>query len=35
MVIVTVSGSARTAYAVKRSCSIGNQALLHPGVPVS
>jgi hypothetical protein len=35
VVIVTVSGSARTAYAVKRSCSTGNQALLHPGVPVS
>lgn len=35
VVIVTVSGSAHTAYAVKRSCSVGNQALLHPGVPVS
>ena len=35
VVIVTVSGSARTAYAVRRSCSTGNQALLHPGVPVS
>jgi negative regulator of sigma E activity len=35
VVIVTVSGSARTAYAVKRSCSTGNQALLHPAVPVS
>jgi hypothetical protein len=35
VIIVTVSGSARTAYAVKRSCSTGNQALLHPGVPVS
>ena len=35
VVIVTVSGSTRTAYAVKRSCSTGNQALLHPGVPVS
>jgi hypothetical protein len=34
-VIVTVSGSTRTAYAVKRSCSTGNQSLLHPGVPVS
>jgi hypothetical protein len=35
VIIVTVSGSARTAYAVKRSCSTGNRALLHPGVPVS
>ena len=35
VVIVTVSGSARTAYAVKRSCSTGNLGLLHPGVPVS
>ena len=34
-VIVTVSGSTRTAYAVGRSCSIGNQAVLHAGVPVS
>jgi hypothetical protein len=34
VVIVTVSGSTRTAYAVRRSCSTGNQALLHPGVPV-
>jgi hypothetical protein len=35
VVIVTVSGSTRTAYAVGRSCSTGNPALLHPGVPVS
>jgi hypothetical protein len=34
-VIVTVSGSTRTAYAVKRSCSFGDGAVLHPGVPVS
>jgi hypothetical protein len=34
-VIVTVTGSTRTAYAVGRSCSTGNQAVLHAGVPVS
>ena len=34
-VIVTVTGSTRTAYAVGRSCSSGNQAVLHAGVPVS
>ena len=34
-VIVTVTGSTRTAYAVGRACSTGNQAVLHPGVPVS
>jgi len=34
-VIVTVTGSTRTAYAVRRSCSTGNQAVLHAGVPVS
>ena len=34
-VIVTVTGPTRTAYAVGRSCSSGNQAVLHAGVPVS